>query len=87
MNRAVLLCFYICLSAVFYGYCLTVIGASNLPLLFTYYQISLSKEVTLALVNGALPLGGMLGCMLFPYTNLFATKRYLLSQQGKCTIT
>ena len=78
MNRAVLLAFYICLSTVFVGYCLTLIGASNLPFLFSYYNITLDKQVTLALLNGALPVGGITGCFLIPYLRLIAPKKYHL---------
>jgi hypothetical protein len=75
-NRAAILCFLICLSPAYYGYALTIIGASSYSQLQNYYGIDLLRETALALMNGALPIGGMLGCLLFPKLRLLATKKY-----------
>ena len=76
-NKGAMLCFIICLSPMFYGYCLTNIGAANLTYLFPYYHVTLSKQTTLSMLNGLLPIGGVFGCLLFPKVRLLATKRYM----------
>jgi len=65
----------ICLSPVFMGYSVSIIGASNLAVLFPAYNITIAKETALALMNGMLPIGGMLGCMLFAKVRLLTTKK------------
>lgn len=74
-KRGILLAVFICLGPLYYGYSLTIIGATNLTLLFNYYHISLSKATTEALLNGALPVGGMLGSLLYGYLCRLTTKK------------
>lgn len=78
-NRAAWLVFFICFSPLYYGYSLTIIGASNFSLLYEYYSIPVSPAVTLALLNGALPLGGMLGSLYFAQVSRLTTKKYFCS--------
>ena len=74
-DRAALLLLFICFSPLYYGYSLTIIGASNLSLLYDYYSIPLSPALTLALLNGALPLGGILGGFYFAQISRLTTKK------------
>jgi hypothetical protein len=74
-KRAGFLIFFICLGPLFYGYSLTIIGAANLDLLFSYYDISINKATTQALLNGALPVGGMVGSILYGHLCRLTTKK------------
>jgi hypothetical protein len=76
-RRAGLLIFFICLGPLFYGYSLTIIGAANLGLLITYYRISINKATIESLLNGALPVGGMVGSILYGHLCRLTTKKYL----------
>jgi len=77
----------ICLSPAYYGYSLTIIGACNLSVLFQSYNITIAKETALALMNGMLPIGGMIGCLLFPKLRMLTTKKYKSDNVENYTIT
>lgn len=65
----------ICLSTLYSGCSLTMISASSVHALIDYYEIGLSIESTLSLLNGVLPAGGMLGAILVPTFVLLTTKK------------
>lgn len=69
----------ICLSTAYSGYSLTVIASSNLEMLKSYYEISLSDSSTLSLLNGILPAGGILGSILVPTLLTHTTKKYFVN--------
>lgn len=73
--RAYLHCCVICLATVYSGFTLTLISASSLPMLAQYYRISLPKQAILSLLNGILPVGGMLGCLLVPFFSKLTSRR------------
>jgi hypothetical protein len=73
--RAVLYTAIVSISALNFGYCLTLISSSSLPMLIHYYNITASKTVALSLLNGSLPIGGVVGALVVPYVLPFTTKR------------
>jgi hypothetical protein len=74
-HRPYFYCLVICISTIYSGYSLTVISASNLRMLQHYYNIEFSNEATLSLLNGILPVGGMLGSILVPTLVPLTTKK------------
>lgn len=63
------------ISMMYFGYSLTLISSSSLPLLLDYYSITLSKTITVALLNGILPLGAITGALLVPLIVPLTTKK------------
>lgn len=53
-----------------------MIASCNINALKTYYNIDLSDQSTLSLLNGVLPAGGMLGAILVPTLVSLTTKKY-----------
>lgn len=78
-NTAVAYCFciIICISTAYSGFSLTLISASSVPMLRKYYSIDWPQQVMLSLLNGILPIGGMLGCLLLPYFVALTNRKYL----------
>ena len=78
LSRATILSIYISLGPFYDGFGLTIIPACNLDLLYKYYDIPLAQTPTLAILNGALPVGAVFGTLVFKRFKLLTTKRYPL---------
>jgi hypothetical protein len=72
-------------SMLIYGYSLTMLSASRLDDIQSYYHIALSKDLILSTVNGFFAVGGLLGSLLTPYFIRITSKRYASSQSARAT--
>lgn len=70
-----LYCWIVTGSMILNGYSLTMLSASNLNDIKTYYGINLSKSLILSIINGSYALGGLLGCLISSYLGKIPTKR------------
>lgn len=68
------------LSMAIFGYSLTVISASSLSMIKRYYEIEFSNGTTLSILNGIIPMGGILGAILAPYILSITRKKYIAYQ-------
>lgn len=53
----------ITISSFYFGYCMVYLGTINISTLKTIYDISLSNDVASGLLNGCIPIGGLLGAI------------------------
>ena len=53
-----------------------MVGASDLEEMVEYYHISIPKDTMLAMLNGALPIGGIIGSYIFSKVRHLTTKKY-----------
>lgn len=75
------------MSMLIYGYSLTMLSASSLKDIQSYYEIDFSKDLILSTINGFFAVGGLVGSFLTPYFIKITTKRYYASHLGGATIS
>ena len=59
------------------GYCLTMLSASNLTFIRSYYGADYSEDVMLSTINGFFAMGGIIASSLLTCFLKITTKRYL----------
>ncbi len=82
LPKAYFICIVMCLSAVYHGYCLTLIPAISTPQLRAYYHISVPLQLMLSLLNGIYPVGALVGCLILPFFIGKTNKKYALIYLG-----
>ena len=66
------------MGPIYNGYSLTLIAATSMKQLINYYDIPpLQQQTITSLLNGILPFGGMIGCLILPYIMPSTNKKYL----------
>jgi hypothetical protein len=75
-----------CISTAYSGYSITLISSTSITELKRYYQIDTAVQTTLSLLNGMLPVGAMVGCLVLPCFLSIMNKKYPSIDAGTATI-
>jgi hypothetical protein len=66
------------IGTIYHGYSLTLIAATSMKQIIKYYDVAhLQQQTITSLLNGILPFGGMIGCLILPYIMPSTNKKYL----------
>lgn len=72
----------LCLSGFYFGYIVVYLGSQNINVLTTYYNLSMDNSLSLGILNGAVSVGGGLGCLLASKFIQNFSRKYLFIYKG-----
>lgn len=59
-----------------FGYCLTMLSATNITYIRSYYNVDYSLDIMLSTINGFFAMGGIIASLLLTCFLKITTKRY-----------
>lgn len=77
MWRLVAIIMIVCISPFFVGASIFLSASASFNVYKKYYGIPLEETLSFSMINGAVPLGGMVGSMTLPYVMKYTNKRYI----------